>query len=321
MPAPELRSSERVASESAALNELINAHAGRGAGGYDALVLFSGGKDSTYLVHRLREECPRVRLLAMTFDNTFMSPVAKANIERLVAQLDLAHVTVRPARATLAAIYRYCLTHLQGRGGYEVVDFSDGELLLDQARQLAAERGIPLIVCGYSRYQVQNGLQLNHFESPRERELADRTETAGLKLDDIVPRAQQTLWWRGSAWSPERVARLLFPLYAWDLDEEVIKQQVAAWGLLSPKQNNPIVTNHQLIPLLGVVDVHTLGYSSFEVELCRMVRDGKADRRHWLHVFELLEYSAKTGFFVRDAVESTLAQLGLTMGEVGIRLG
>jgi len=71
--------------------------------------------------------------------------------------------------------------------------------------------------------------------------------------------------------------------------------------------------------LLGVVDVHRLGYSSFEPEFCRMIRDGKADRVAWQRTFELLEHSARTGLFVRGIVEALLARLDLTAADVGIK--
>lgn len=305
--------------ESLAVSKILADHAGNGHGRYDALVLFSGGKDSVYMVRRIQDEHRTLRLLAFTQDNTFMSPIARANVLRLVNRLDLDHITFRPARAYMKKLYRYGITHLNEDGGYGTVDFSDGEFLLDSARALAAEKGIPLILCGYSRYQVQDGLKLNHFESPPERERSDRTHVAGMALTDIHNEVEQGLWWRGSRWPADKVARLLFPLYAWNLEETAIVKQVADWGLLHPRENSPLVTNHQLIPLLGVVDIHRKGYSGFEKEFCRMIREGKAPLKRWRAVFEFLEYTARTGLFIKPIILKALADLDLTPEEVGIR--
>ncbi len=49
-----------------------------------------------------------------------------------------------------------------------------------------------------------------------------------------------------------------------------------------------------------------------------MVRDGKANANEWRHVFELLEYTAKTGLFVKKAVLDSLKQLGLEPKDVGV---
>ena len=306
----------------AALAQVFDQAQGRGGAGHDALVMFSGGKDSSYLVQRLKNDFPRLRLLACTIDNGFMSPVAKRNIDDILPKLDIDHVFIRPRRSFYLQLFRHAITHLNADGCYGTVDFSDGEFMLDSARRLAAEKAIPLIVCGYSRYQVENGLGLNHFESPRERERAPRTETAGLKLTDIFPDpADRALWWPGRTSDGVDVPRLIFPLHAWDLEETEIKRQVVQWGLIPAKDQSPIVTNHRLIPLLGVVDVHQLGYSSFETEFCRMVREGKAEREPWQHTFEFLEYTSRTGLFVKPLVLDLLAELGLTTQDVGVHFG
>lgn len=286
---------------------------------YDALVLYSGGKDSTYLIQRIRNEHPKLRLLAFTIDNGFMSPVARSNVQELIVRLDVDHVFIKPRRSFYVRLFRYCLTHLNDQGGYGTLDFSDGEFMLDTARRLAAEKRIPLILCGYSRYQVENGLGLHRFESPRSRELSDRVETAGLALKDIFSSEEIALWWHASRWPESSVARLLFPLYAWDLEEAEIKDKVVQWNLQTAHQSSPAITNHLLIPLIGVTDVHQLGYSSFEIEFCRMIREGKADRQQWQPTFEFLEYTARTGVFVKKPVTELAAQLELTLEDLHIR--
>jgi hypothetical protein len=271
------------------------------------------------MLRRIRDEHPGLRVLALSIDNTFMSPIARDNIDQMVVRMDVDHLMVRHSRAFMAQVFRHCLTHLNADGGYGTVDFSDGELILDTARRVAADQGIPLILCGYSRYQVENGLKLQGFESPRERELLDRTETAGIPLTDITRGDGLRNWWRASDYPADRVARMLFPMAAWDLEEDAVRAAVRGWGLVRGGYDSPIVTNHALIPLIGVVDVHQLGYSSFEVEFCRMIREGKADLVHWRNVFELLEYTSRTGMFVRPPVEQGLAMLGLTLGDLRIR--
>lgn len=301
------------------LHDLLGKYQGQGKSQYDALVMFSGGKDSTYLIERIKREYPGLRMLAFTVDNGFMSPIAKKNIDNLLPKLNIDHIFIRPHRDFYVRLFRYAITHLNQQGSYGTVDFSDGEFMLDTARSLAAEKNIPLILCGYSRYQVENGLGLQSLESPPEIERKTRTHTAGLKLSDIFESADLAHWWHGQIYHESQIPRLIFPLYAWDLEEDEIKQKVVEWGLISPKSQSPIVTNHQLIPVLGVVDVHKFGYSSFENEFCRMIREGKADRWQWQMTFEFLEYTSRTGLFVRPVVEQLLARLGLTVEQVGVR--
>lgn len=301
------------------LSDLLSNHQGAGHYQYDALVLFSGGKDSTYMIARIKKEFPKLRMLAYTIDNGFMSTVARQNVQDFIGLLDVDHVFVRPEHKFYIKLFRYCLTHLNADGGYGTLDFSDGEFMLDTARRIAAEKHIPLILCGYSRYQVQNGLKFHNFESPLNLEMADRQETAGIALKDIFEPSEINRWWHGSQWPQDQVARLIFPLYAWDLEEAEIKQKVTEWGLLTKKEYSPAVTNHQLIPVLGVVDVHQRGYSSFEPEFCRMIREGKANRYDWQMTFEFLEYTSRTGLFLKPIVIQKLAELNLEPGDVGIK--
>lgn len=57
---------------------------------HDCIVLFSGGKDSTYMLGRLA--AMGLRILAFTLDNGFLSDQAMANIRRVVATLGVDHI-------------------------------------------------------------------------------------------------------------------------------------------------------------------------------------------------------------------------------------
>ncbi len=316
-PIPQL-SLEGLDEQRRQFHELLSQTQGAGRRAYDALLLFSGGKDSTYMAHRLKQEYPRLRILAVTLNNGFMSPIAEANTRDLVQKLGIDHCFLRVKKQFYVKLFRFGLTHLNSNGAYGTVDFSDGEFTLDSGRNLAAQMEIPLILCGYSRYQVQDGLELQNFESPRANEAQDRTTVAELRLTDIFDSNEMNLWWRGTSWSKDRVPRLIFPLYVWDLEEDEIKRQVDAWGLLSPRMSNPALTNHRLIPLFAVTDIHQRGFSSFEPEFCRMIREGKADLAHWRSTFEFLEYTARTGMFIKPLIYQLLRELDLNANELGI---
>lgn len=59
-------------------------------GEYDCLVLYSGGKDSTFMLYKISEL--GLKPLAFTLDNGFLSEEAKANIRRVVQSLGVDHV-------------------------------------------------------------------------------------------------------------------------------------------------------------------------------------------------------------------------------------
>ncbi|MET9319570.1 condensation domain-containing protein [Streptomyces sp. NPDC003038] len=111
---------------------------------YDALLLFSGGKDSTYVLHQLVRL--GLKVMTFTFDNGFISKTALDNVESITKALGIEHVTM-----TRADQNRIFLQSLQQNKSVCNGCFRS---LLDLSNQLAHERGIPSIVTGLSRGQI-----------------------------------------------------------------------------------------------------------------------------------------------------------------------
>ena len=300
------------------LEEILHNHQHRGEGDYDALVLVSGGKDSALLLHELKRRYPGLRLLGCTVDNGFMSPVACENARSLMLRLGVDHLYHYSAAPLFAEVFRYALLTLGGRGCSEIVDRFDGDLLHDVGRQLAASMRIPLLISGVSWVQVEQIFGIRHFEMPREREFRSRIEQSpGLPKD--LSRESQSWLWDPKRYSEDSVARFIFPGYVWRLNEQEIRNQVQELGLIRRGNESPLVTNSSLVLLMGVLDMHNLGYSSFEPEFSQLVRSGKTDRYFWNNVFELLDYCSKSGFMIRNSVEAVLDKLELSAKELGLK--
>ncbi len=73
--------------------------------GYDVLVPLSGGKDSTFMLY-LAAIKYKLRVLAMTYDNGFLSPSALKNIQTTVKNAGVEHVFHRPDLEILKIVYR-----------------------------------------------------------------------------------------------------------------------------------------------------------------------------------------------------------------------
>ena len=126
-------------------------------------------------------------------------------------------------------------------------------------------------------------------------------------------------WFDGSKHPPEKVPRFLLPFCAWDLKETEVIAAVKNWGLIKKSNVSPLLTNNAVIPVIGVAEYNHFGYSSFEVEFARMIREGKSDRAYWKNLFEMLEYSAKTGRFIKDTLYNTLDALDLKPSDIGLK--
>lgn len=301
------------------LMHIITESEEKGKWKYDALVFFSGGKDSTYLLYQLRQRHSKLRILAITVDNDFMSTTALQNVTEDISKINVDHVIVRPNARMYEKLFRYAFTHLGDTGHASAIDVLDGELRFDIGRHYATMLGIPLIIIGFSREQVQTYIGNLTIESERAKESQRRTHLGIFPVDELpFSDEERRLVWDGSQYPDEQIARIIYPLVAWHYDEEFIKSEVVRLGLMKKQNVSPLMTNHQLIPLMAVTDFARLGYSSWEPEFSRMIREGKADRIYWRNLFELIEYASKTGIFVNAMISHALTRLNLKQSDVGL---
>lgn len=284
---------------------------------YDALVLVSGGKDSTLLVHKLLTEYPKLRILTMLVDNGFINSVALANVDTMVKVLNVAHLRVRPDPGVYRYAFAHALTHVGNRGCAQTVDKVDGEIFLDITRNYAAKLKIPLIIPGFSLEQVDRYLHWDSFQNP-EHDHTPRHEVGFFTPEELVKPQDMDVWWNPDKYSEEDIPHLVCPFYVWRMHESEVTKAVEELGVVKKSNLSPLVTNHKLVPVCALVDMASLGYLSWEIEFSRMVREGKADRKLWRNIFELIEYSQKTGRFISTSVDEALQQLDLTRKEVGI---
>ena len=111
---------------------------------YDVMLLFSGGKDSTYVLYRLLDL--GLRVFAFTFDNGYISGTAFRNIKRITGQLgvDLEIGRVPAMNEVFKESLRADSTVCSGcfRG------------LTTLSTNIALDRGIPAVITGLSRGQI-----------------------------------------------------------------------------------------------------------------------------------------------------------------------
>jgi hypothetical protein len=299
------------------LDALLASYEGRGAGLHDALVMLSGGKDSALLLHELRRRHPGLRLLALTIDNSFMSPVALRNCQQVAGKVDVDLVTLKPARSLFEKSFRHACTHVgEGQGAFETVDRIDADLGFSLAKIYAASNRIPLLISGLSWAQIELLFGVRSFEVPSGQALARVTATLGRPLGEIYEPAEMRYWWDPARSPQESHPRFIHPFYAWRFGEQEIRDQVVSLKLIPPGDDSPLLTNNVLIPMMILGDYLRLGYASFEPEFASLVRQGRADRIFWRNVFEMLEHSARTGWMLGREIDKGAKSLGLTRKDI-----
>jgi len=78
---------------------------------YDVLVGLSGGKDSTYVLYRMVKKY-HLKVLAVTFDNGFLTDYSRRNVEDIVKHLKIDHFYYKPNWEAMKIFYRACLDKL-----------------------------------------------------------------------------------------------------------------------------------------------------------------------------------------------------------------
>lgn len=286
---------------------------------WDALVLFSGGKDSSFLLWKLNELYPELRVLALLVNTGFMSPVALENAENVIKKFNVDFITHQPNPKFTNSVFKFGFQHIQQQKNYSVVDLLDGQIIFDSARNMATSFDIPIIICGLAKNQVENVYGDVGFEFTEEQEVNPVESQLKISLNEAFSEEENLYWYNRNNLKGRIAPRFLLPMVEWDYSEEQIVKTVEKQNLIEEKHSSPLLTNNALIPLISVAEINLRGYTSFEVEFAKTIREGKASRKYWLRIFQLAEYSAITGRLLSKSADRVLSQLGLRKIDLGLK--
>jgi len=125
------------------LEQLLEKAKGPGSR-YDCLLLYSGGKDSTYVLYRLIDM--GLKVLTYTFDNGYISQSAFENIERTTAALKVDHIIGKDRHMNRVLVESLETNHTVCHGCWNALNA--------HGTKLAEEKGIDLVISGLSRGQI-----------------------------------------------------------------------------------------------------------------------------------------------------------------------
>jgi hypothetical protein len=91
------------------MGNLINSVPRKRSGSIDAVVLYSGGKDSSWMLKELAAR-PGLKIVAWMLDQGYQSPSAIRNAEKLCDKLGVELVIARPARDPMDTLFRLGFT-------------------------------------------------------------------------------------------------------------------------------------------------------------------------------------------------------------------
>ena len=132
----------------------------RGTSPFDCIVAYSGGKDSSYLLDLLVTRY-NLRILAVTFDNWFLSEMAFRNITAITRRLNVSHMLIRPPHDLMKGLFREASRReLYSRKSLErasTICTTCISFVRFSCLRTAIEKEIPFVIFAFNPGQVPTG--------------------------------------------------------------------------------------------------------------------------------------------------------------------
>lgn len=254
-----------------ALQAIVTANQPYKRSDVDCMLLFSGGKDSTYVLHQLVDM--QLKVMTYTFDNGFISRQAFDNIARITSDLNIEHVT--GTHAQMREVFRQSLKR------HSTVCKGCFKALLDHSLTLADHRGINLIFTGMSRGQiVEERLKFFHDRNIFDPQTIDTKLAEGRRIYHQVER------YAGLDGKPfydnsifDRVRLIDFYRYSDAKKQDIYDYLSTSQSGWEEPKDTGFCSSNCLINDVGVA-VHGIekGFSNYEIPTAWEVRLGHLDR-------------------------------------------
>lgn len=189
--------------------------AGRGKK-YDAIIGVSGGCDSSYLVHQMKEVYG-LRLLAAHFDNTWNSTVATENIQNVLEKLNVDLFTIVVDNKEYDDIYRSFL-----QAGVKDIDIPTDIALATTLYRAAEKFGIKYMIEGHS-FRTEGVAPLGWVYMD-----GKYIQSVHNQFGKLPMKTFPNLWLKDQLrWMLFGRIKKVRPLYYLDYDKEAAKQLLA----------------------------------------------------------------------------------------------
>lgn len=271
----------------------------RGKTAYDALVCYSGGKDSTYTLHVLKEKY-KLKVLAFTFDNGFIPEQTFENIRKVTEILCVDHMFFKPRFDTLKMIFRRCATgNIYPQKTLErasAICTSCMGIVKFAALRLALEKNIPLVVYGWSPGQapVESAIFKNNPAMIKSMQKVVLEPLYKLVGDEIKPYFLDESYFNDRYNFPYNINPLAFLEYS----EKEILGEIAKLGWEAPKGTDSS-TNCLLNSYAILTHKEQFNFHPYVHEIAKLVREGYLDRENAMRKIEK-SINTKNIALVRD---------------------
>ena len=246
---------------------------------YDAVVALSGGKDSCFTLKYLVEK-HKLKCIAITVDNGFLSEQSIVNSQLLCDALGVDFLLWKPKTSLMKALYVNSLDGENKNKGSIVraSDLCSGCINLINSIMLkeAVARNIPLIAGGYIAGQVPKGtctMKLRLETLVTFSKIKDSSTNKIFSLQHYKLQAQDL-----EHYSVGDSVHILNPMLSLTYNEEEILKTLNEMGWKRPKDTGKHSSNCQINDLGIKAHIEKYGFHPYEQEVAEQVRSGTLDR-------------------------------------------
>lgn len=247
----------------------------RGKQMYDALVCYSGGKDSTYTLVKLRQE-HSLRVLAVTLDNGFIPDRTFQNIRNVVERLGVDHLLFKPDFTLLQNVFRRCAEETvyppKTLERASAICTACMALVKFSSLRTALDRAIPMVVYGWSPGQapLTSAILKNNPDMIRLMQHAVAEPLLRIVGPNVRPYFLEERYFSGSYMFPFYINPLAF----YDYNEADIYRAILPLGWEAPKETDSNSTNCLLNSFSIRCHRAKYGFHPYAFEIAGLVRKG-----------------------------------------------
>lgn len=243
---------------------------------YQVLLAYSGGKDSTYTLYMLRKKY-KASVLAVTFDNGFLTEQCRQNIHEVTANLNVDNITIKPSFSNLAKAFNFA-------GTQEIFSKKSLErassictacigLVKSAIYKEAILRKIPFVCFGWTPGQISIKAPVVRLDYrmmlANQRQIKQPiTSKLGNEFNKYFLDAE---WLKAEK---ENIPSLAYPLVHSNYSEDKIIETISTIGWKKPSHTDMNSTNCLLNSYANSEHTKTYGYNPYSLEIANLVREG-----------------------------------------------
>lgn len=255
---------------------------------YQVVMAFSGGKDSTYTLKLIKEKY-NASILAITFNNGFLSATSMKNINKVTDNLGVDNIVVKYPVSHLVSFFRFA----EAGDIFPKISLLRASSICNLCIMLiknltyyeAIIRDIPIICFGWTPGQTDIAKPIIKLDYRMVSKAFDNIRNA-IASEFGIEFSKYFLDAEFMEQNEKRIPYLYYPFVANDYNEEEILKEIQSIGWELPENTDGNSSNCLLNSYANQRHIERFGYHPYSFEISNMVRNGYINREAGLEKLE-----------------------------------